>query len=259
MRTDRGQRADAPPYTLRRAHDPPSPRWACPQSAGPLPRRARWCSASGGCGSDDRTRRTRRRAPSPTAPAGQSLPAGRPDCSDDLAGRSATIPPGYAGCADADRSTSELDALSMLLRSAHRPLRRPFYGVAGGTVHEATAPLERTTGVPRCGAPVPRLTRPAAAHLPPRPSTTTDDCSGDTRRGQIVLSDLSLPRLLSWFRPGRPPARHPQANFNPRPGPTFNSPARQPGRPSARSSTRSSGRSTPPRGTARSRSSPGTS
>jgi hypothetical protein len=94
------------------------------------------------CGSDEPETKDPVASDSPSASAGDSLPPGTPDCST-VWQDGADIPRGYTGCADADRVYVKLDALSC--SSGQRIIRfdDQFYGVAGGTVHEATAPLDK--------------------------------------------------------------------------------------------------------------------
>ena len=85
-------------------------------------------------------------APSPTAPespaASDSVPPGTPECST-LWQDGATIEKSYAGCVDDDGQFVKKDTLGC---SSGQTLVRyddRFYGVLGGSVHEASAPLDK--------------------------------------------------------------------------------------------------------------------
>lgn len=104
------------------------------------------------CGSESSTA-AERAIDSPSAPATGTataatgdarVPGGTPRC-DSVWRDGATIPRGYRGCVEGGELV-ERDALGCssgqrLVRHADR-----FYGVLGGTVHEATSPLERDRG-----------------------------------------------------------------------------------------------------------------
>ena len=70
--------------------------------------------------------------------SGEPVPANAPDCSD-IWTDGARIPRGYQGCAEAGKY---VERESMACSSGQRMVRYDrYYGVIGGTVHEAAGPL----------------------------------------------------------------------------------------------------------------------
>lgn len=126
----------------------------------------------GGCGTDDSSSvasddtpaaTSSSSSPAPTPPSSTSAaaapsdtpPPGTPDCAA-VWRDGAKIPRAYRGCVDADGAYVAKDGLGCssgqtIIRFADR-----FYGVAGGTVHEATRPLlsdrDYRAAVVRCRA-----------------------------------------------------------------------------------------------------------
>jgi hypothetical protein len=75
------------------------------------------------------------------ASTGQSMPPGTPDCAT-IWQDGESIPRAYAGCADGDQQYVKRDALPCSSGQVIVTFDDQFYGVAGGTVHEAKSPLE---------------------------------------------------------------------------------------------------------------------
>jgi len=94
------------------------------------------------CGSDEPDTKDAVASDSPSPSAGESMPPGTPDCST-VWQDGATIPRGYKGCADEGQAYVRLDGLSCSSGQLIIRFDDQFYGVAGGEVHEATAPLDR--------------------------------------------------------------------------------------------------------------------
>ena len=94
------------------------------------------------CGSDEPDTSDAIVNDSASASPGQSVPPGTPDCAT-IWQDGATIPRGYAGCADGDQQFVKQDSLPCSSGQFIVRFDDQFYGVAGGTVHEAKAPLDR--------------------------------------------------------------------------------------------------------------------
>lgn len=93
--------------------------------------------------------------PAPSTPAAPAIPAGTPDCAEVWV-TDATLPRGYGGCVE-DGALVKADRLGCESGQAIVRYADRFYGVAGGTVHEAaTSPLlddpDYTDTVARCRA-----------------------------------------------------------------------------------------------------------
>ena len=77
-----------------------------------------------------------------SASTGPSLPPGTPDCAT-IWQDGEIIPQAYAGCADGDQQYVKRDGLPCSSGQLIVRFDDQFYGVAGGTVHEAKSPLEQ--------------------------------------------------------------------------------------------------------------------
>lgn len=77
----------------------------------------------------------------PSEPASEPVPEGTPECSA-VWQEGAALPRTYAGCADPDgyveRDVLACSSGQRMVRYADR-----FYGVLGGTIHQASGPLEQ--------------------------------------------------------------------------------------------------------------------
>ncbi|MET0525117.1 MAG: fimbrillin family protein [Nocardioides sp.] len=94
------------------------------------------------CGSDEPAAKDEVVNDDASTSTGAPLPPGTPDCAT-IWQDGETIPRAYAGCADGDQQYVKRDALPCSSGQRIVVFNNQFYGVAGGTVHEAKSPLDQ--------------------------------------------------------------------------------------------------------------------